>query len=165
MKAVFCQELIKTSVIKNKVSILIPKNFSYMSEEMIKAKYPMETRPTLVYSDKNGTVNVAVNSTPHKARSGDIKQYKDIFEQTFKNTYPSAKWISSGVKDIKGKKTGYLELVTPAIDTEIYNLIFFTDLDGKLLMCTFNCMIKDMKKWKGAAHKIMESLTVIEGKK
>jgi hypothetical protein len=48
---------------------------------------------------------------------------------------------------INGKEVGYLEFLTSAMDTEIYNLIFFTDLDGKLLLCTFNCTKKSIDEW------------------
>ncbi|MFY7729462.1 MAG: hypothetical protein ACOVRN_08100 [Flavobacterium sp.] len=55
---------------------------------------------------------------------------------------------------------GYIELVTPALDTDIYNLMFFTDLNGKLLICTFNCTKKDMEEWTPVAKEIMNSLEV-----
>ena len=98
--------------------------------------------------------------TENKANQDLIEPYKDNFVKTFKNMYPSADWKDSGVKMINGKKFGFLELVTPAVDTEIYNLMFFTDLNGKLLLCTFNCTKKDIKEWETTAKEIMNSLKI-----
>jgi hypothetical protein len=148
------------SLLDNKVELKIPKDFEIMSEEMMKLKYPSERRPALVYTNESGGINVALNLTQNDANQDIISAYKDNFVQSFKNLYPSAEWKDSGVNEINGRKVGYLELVTPAIDTEIYNLIFFTDLDGKLLLCTFNCTKKDITEWTSIAKEIMNSLKI-----
>jgi hypothetical protein len=76
---------------------------------------------------------------------------------TFKNIYPSAQWYDSGIKEINGKDIGFIELLTPAVDTEIYNLIWLTDLDGKLLITTFNCTKAEKDDWEPIAKAIMGS--------
>ncbi len=148
------------SLLNDKLELKMPKDFDRMSEELMKLKYPSERRPTLVYSNESGGINVAINLTQNQANQQMIPAYKDNFVQTFKNLYPSAEWKDSDVKTINGKKVGYLELVTPAIDTEIYNLIFFTDLDGKLLLCTFNCTKESIVEWTPAAKEIMNSMKI-----
>ncbi|MEZ4740786.1 MAG: hypothetical protein R2818_15845 [Flavobacteriales bacterium] len=147
-------------LLNGKVELKIPSDFTIMSEEMMKFKYPSERRPTLVYSNETGGINVGLNLTENPADQAVLPSYKDQFVQTFKNLHPSAEWKSSGVKEINGKQVGYLELITPALDTKIYNLMFFTDLDGKLLLCTFNCTKKDEVAWTPTAKEIMSSLKV-----
>jgi hypothetical protein len=152
---------LETKIFLNgKVKLSIPKEFGIMSEEMMKIKYPSERRPTLVYTDESGGINVALNLTQSQANQDNISEYKDYFIKTFKGLYPSATWKDNGVKVINGRKIGYLELVTPAIDTEIYNLMFFTDLDGKLLLCTFNCTKESINDWSPIANEIMNSLII-----
>lgn len=153
-------ELEKRTILNNKVDILLPKEFEIMSEEMMKLKYPSERRPTLVYTDKTGSVNIAFNHTTNKATQSQIDAYKDTFVSTFKNLYPSAEWLGTGTKEINGRKVGYMELITPAIDTKIYNLIFFTDFDGRLLLSTFNCVVEKQKGWHPSAQQIMNSLMI-----
>lgn len=146
------------SLLNDKVELKIPKDFEIMSEEMMKLKYPSENRPTLVYSNESGGINVALSLTENKATPKLIAAYKDNFVKAFKNVYPSAEWKDSGVKTINGKEVGYVELITPALDTEIYNLMFFTDMDGKLLFCTFNCIKESLDEWSPTAKEIMNSL-------
>lgn len=148
------------SLLEDKIELKIPKDFDIMSEELIKLKYPSDRRPTLVYSNETGEINVALNLTDNKANQDLIEPYVENLVTTFKNMYPSAKWKDSGTKVINGKKVGYLKLITPAIDTKIYNVLFFTDLDGKLLLCTFNCTEKNIKKWGTAGDEIMNSLQI-----
>ncbi|MDO7846058.1 hypothetical protein Q5H92_06810 [Hymenobacter sp. M29] len=151
-------ELEPKALLGNKIELKIPKGFDIMSEEMAKAKYPTERRPTLIYTNESGGINVALNLTSNKATQAQMPAYKDNFVKTFKNLYPSAEWKQTGIKEVNGRKVGFVELVTPAIDTKVYNLIFFTDLDGQLLLCTFNCTEKSMAQWQPAAKEIMASL-------
>jgi len=153
-------ELEKRKILNDKVEILLPKEFEIMSEDMMKLKYPSERRPTLVYTDKTGGINVAFNHTASNATQQQIDAYKDNFVSMFKNLYPTAEWRGTGTNEINGRKVGYIELTTPAIDTKIYNLMFFTDLDGRLLLCTFNCVDKKQKDWIDTAKQIMNSLTI-----
>ncbi|WP_462253463.1 hypothetical protein [Ferruginibacter sp.] len=153
-------ELETKTLLSGKINLKIPKSFEIMSEEMLKVKYPSERRPTLVYTNESGGINVALNLTQSKAAQNIISVYKDKFVETFKNVYPSADWKDKNVKEINGRKVGYLELITPAIDTEIYNLMFFTDVDGKLLICSFNCTKKNIPEWTAIAKEIMNSLKV-----
>ncbi len=151
-------ELETKSLLNDKVELKIPKEFTIMTEEMLKIKYPAEKRPTLVFTNESGGINVALNLTQNNASQDIIKTYADNFLQIFKKMYPSADWKGNGVKKINGKKVGYLELITPAIDTEIYNLMFFTDVDGKLLLCSINCTKNRMEEWVPIANEIMNSL-------
>jgi len=153
-------ELETKSLLNDRLELKIPKAFGVMSEEMMKTKYPSERRPTLVYTNETGGINVALNLTQNQANQDVLQAYTDNFVKTFTQLYPSATWKGSGVIDINGKNIGFLELITPAIDTEIYNLMFFTDLDGKLLLCTFNCTVENIDEWTPVAHEILNSLKV-----
>lgn len=148
------------SLIDEKIEILIPASFDIMSEEMIALKYPLENRPTIVYSDDNGAINVALNHTKTTASQELIVAYQQSLIQSFNNTYPTAEWKDNGITEINGRKVGYLELITPAIDTEVYNLLFFTDLEEKLLVCTFNCTKDNLDDWETAGKKIMNSIKI-----
>ncbi len=153
-------ELELKSLLNDKVELKIPMDFQIMTEEMMKLKYPSERRPTLIYTNESGGINVALNLTQNQATQDMISPYHDNFVNSFKKLYPSADWKDTGIKEINGKQVGYLEFVTPAIDTEIYNLMFFTDLEGQLLLCTFNCTKKSIDDWSPIAHEIMNSLKV-----
>ncbi len=153
-------ELELKSLLNDKIELKIPKKFERMSEELMKLKYPSERRPTLVYSNESGEINVALNLTQNKASQDLIESYVQNFVDMFKNMHPTAEWKDSGVKEINGQKVGYLKLITPAIDTKIYNTVFFTDLDEKLLLSTFNCTEKNIAEWEQIADEIMNSLKI-----
>lgn len=154
-------ELETQSILDGKVEIKLPNDFGEMSEEIAKFKYPQNNRPTLIYTDEAAAVNVAFNLKQNvPTTQAGIKFLHNSFVQSMESSYPSAEWKGKGIKTINGKKVGYIELITPAMDTKVYNLVFFTDLDGKLLLCTFNCTMELMNEWKSSAKEIMNSLKI-----
>lgn len=143
-----------------KVEILLPKSFEIMKEALLKVKYPSERRPTLVYTNESTTVNIAFNHITSKATQQALEQYRNVLAATFKNNYPDAAWEANEIRTINNRKVGVIIVTTPAIDTKIYNQIFFTDVDDRLLIGTFNCTIKEKEAWKATAEKILNSLVV-----
>jgi hypothetical protein len=148
------------SFFDGKVQLKIPREFKPMSEAVMKLKYPMERRPTVVLTDETTQINVALNWTQNRLSQELIEEYQKSFVETFENMYPAATWKGKGVKKSGSRKFGFLELITPAMDTRIYNLLFFTDLDGRLLLFTFNCTIKNMTDWLPIAKDIMDSVVI-----
>ncbi|MCQ6557404.1 hypothetical protein [Paenibacillus mendelii] len=145
-------------VLDDKVGILIPKGFTVMSEEMAAVKYPSENRPTLIYTNEEGSINVSFNHTETPISDNEIPDFTSQMKPTFESMYPDAAWSKDEVVDINGNKVGVFELTTPAVDTKIYNLIFFTELDGKLLMVSFNCTESYVTEWQPLANEILNSL-------
>ncbi|WCN36599.1 hypothetical protein [Aneurinibacillus uraniidurans] len=145
-------------VLSDKVEILLPKKFTIMSDEMAKVKYPSGNRPTLIYTDESGSVNVALNHTQNPITNGQIPEAKDQIKKLFTTMYPNATWYSDTVEQINNKNVGVLELLTPAADGKIYNLMFYTELEGKMLLVTFNCKEQQMEEWKPVAKQIMKSI-------
>jgi hypothetical protein len=131
-----------------------------MSEEMAKLKYPSERRPTLIYTNDEASVNVAFNQTITRITDNKINDFKQAVSKSFENLYPSAKWIKNNVIKINNKNVGVLELITPALDGKVYNLTFFMEIDGKVLLSSFNCTEKQMEEWQPIAHEIMQSIKI-----
>lgn len=148
-------------VLNNKLSILLPSDFDLMPEEMLNIKYPIEShRPTEVYTNMNGTVNVAFNFTKNNATKGDLLGYKSLFEQQFSSN-PQIDFRKSKLKQINGQDFIIIEFVTPAVDTHIYNKLFITSLNSRLLICTFNCTLELFEIWESTSNEIVNSVKIL----
>lgn len=146
------------SLLSNHLEILLPKGFTVMSEKMAALKYPKGNRPSLIYTNKSGSVNVAFNHTQSKLSNNDMPKFTEAMKKYLKSAQPAATWISDGVATVNKKNVGYLEMITPGLDTKIYNLMFFVELDNRALLITFNCTEEQMKTWQPVAKKIMNSI-------
>jgi hypothetical protein len=153
-------DLEKRTLVDNRVEILVPKDFKEMSQDLINIKYPGKNRPKLILTDDGGTTNLAFSLLENPADSTLIEVYKDAIKTSYKNKFPTATWIAEGVTRVNGKKVGFLKLIADAQDQRIFNYLFFTDSEGKLLLGTFNCVEKNMKTWQPMAEQIISSLKV-----
>lgn len=148
-------------ILNDKAEILLPSDFNIMSADMLSAKYPSGNRPTLVYSNDDGTVNLAVNHTVNQMTVDQLEEAKGVFVGQFTQMYPAAQWYQKDMAKINGRDFVVLELVTPAIDTQIYNLMFITSLEDRMLMFSFNCTQDLMWKWQSQGQQIMQSVKIL----
>jgi hypothetical protein len=144
--------------LSGKAKILAPKELQPMSNQMWTLKYQKRTRPVLVLSDEDGEVNLIADMTQQPASESQLASFKDFQIQQIKSRRPDLELVSDGVKMVNGKKVGYFKFVTQAIDQKVFNYFFFTLVDGKVLIFTFNCIEKLQKKWESTADQIVGSL-------
>jgi len=146
------------SLLTDKVKLLAPKELKSMSNEMWTAKYQRRTRPILVLSDEDGEVNLLADMTQLPASESQIPAFKDAQLTQLKKSRPDMTVLDEGVKTMNGKKIGYFKFLTQAVDQKVFNYYFFTVVDGKVLLFSFNCIEKLQKKWEPTADKIVSSL-------
>lgn len=105
------QNLKPILIVNEKVEMLLPSGFKIMSEEMLMTKYPSGNRPTLVYTNDEGTVNLAVNHTKNHIALDQLEEAKGIFVGQFEQIYPEAQWYRQEMIQINGRDFVVLELV------------------------------------------------------
>ena len=152
--------LTQKSFFDGQILIQLPDSFQPMKEEMLRLKYPSERRPTIVFSNDMGSVNIALNHTNNSVLPEEVPGLHKAMEGMFKNLYPSAEWYRSEVFDRDGRKYFMLDLQTPAIDTQIRNTIIGTSYKGKMLLISFNVTQELEKLWIGIGHQILNSVQI-----
>ena len=90
----------------------------------------------------------------------ELAAVKQVFEQQFRQ--PEIDFRKSEIKNINGRDFIIIEMITPAVDTKVYNLMFVTSSEGRLLMGTFNCTMDHLKEWQPLAEQIVNSVKVSE---
>lgn len=152
--------LIERKLINGSVKILLPASFNQMSADMLAAKYPSSQRPTLVYTNEGGSINFAFNHTVNEVKEKQLPEILPIFTQQFSNLYPQIQWLKKELVTVNGKSFIVMEFITPAADTRIYNLMYISELDGKMLMCSFNCMENQKAEWEPIAKQCLNSVKI-----
>ncbi|KAB0443600.1 hypothetical protein D0439_07960 [Lysinibacillus fusiformis] len=151
-------QVMEQSLLDGKMKIRMPKLFSIMSAELASLKYPSERRPNLIFTDTSSSINLAFNLTPHRLNEEGVAGFQENMIDILEQAQPSADWLDTEVLTIDAKTVGFLEVITPAIDGEIFNLMFFASVEGRALIGTFNCMEDDLDTWRPIARAMMESL-------
>ena len=153
-------ELIERTALNGKLSLMIPARFSPMPRHLLELKYPSSKRPAEVLSDETGGVSIAFNHTPVKMSPAQVKEAHAAMSKMFHNMYPSAKWIRDETKNIKGRPFMVFELVTPAMDTKIHNIMYGTSVDNRFLLVSFNTTVEQAGQWLPIGKRMMDSISI-----
>ncbi|OAB45516.1 hypothetical protein [Paenibacillus glacialis] len=145
---------------EDKLSVM-PQLFKLMSPEMANLKYPSGRRPDHIFTNVEGTVNMAFTYTNTAVDETEIEDFTIEMAKILRKTQKLQKWYGDGVKE-HSIPIGYCEFLSPTITLNVYNLMFFVSLDDRAVLCTFNCLDVEMEDWKPAAHQMMAS-TKIQG--
>jgi hypothetical protein len=155
-------ELHSVTLLNKALKVQMPREFKIMDSEMLNLKYPVTAkRPTVVYTDSIGEINVAFNHTKDNVSAADVPKVQESILNQLKQA-PAITLISSDYRGINGKDFFIIKFYSPAVDAQIYNLMFGMELNGRLLMGTFNCMVNHLQEWQPIADKIVNSLEVLK---
>lgn len=154
--------LVERTALAGKVTLLAPEGFGPMSAELLKVKYPTQRPPTEVLSNERGTVNIAFGHTPNAITPAQIRIAYPAIEQQIKSMYPAARWNRSEVVQRGDRAYIVFDFWSPAIDTEVRNIMVATSVDNRFLLVSFNVTKELEPQWGPIGERIMSSVRVVQ---
>lgn len=152
--------LTERSAYDGAVTISVPQSFTVMSDEMLRVKYPDAAPPEVVYTDASGSVNLAMSLPTQEMAPDQLAEAHRALDAALRGAYPSATWYRSEVFERDGRRFFVLDLMTPAVDSEVRNVILGTAFRGRLLVVTFNVARDLAPAWIETGHKMLASLRI-----
>ena len=150
-------------ILSGKVQASIPQAFKAMTPQMIAIKYPTKVDMEYdAFTNLEGNINIAFEHMPNPGGEQDLPEIQSVMSQQF--NHPDIKVQKNEIIKINGKDFVVFEMVTPAPDSRIYNLMFVTSLDNRYLMGNFNCTVNHQSEWQPIANKILHSIEINGGK-
>ena len=154
--AVASEEFELRELLDGKITMQLPTEFTTMSDEVRKVKYPGANAPSVVMTDATTTVNVALD---HKPVNITPAQVKDL-EPALRQQLASARINSGGLQTLNGHEFLVMDFDTPAQDGIIRNVMAMTSLDDRLLVVSYNCMLNRHPDCGALGTQLIESIRV-----
>lgn len=148
-------------IINDKVKVTLPENIDLMPEEVAKLKYPLSNRPNVIFTDDTTTINFTFSHSRNNITEPEISDLKEEMVDTFRQAYPKASFYEEGLENFTGKNIGFFDFLSEAADCNVYNLMFFTELDGRILMGSFNCTEDEMINWRPIFKGVLKSIKIL----
>lgn len=149
-------------IMDGSLTMMMPSDFELMDEGLAKVKYPGEDRPDYIYSGEDTTVNLTFTMEESgQIDNEEVEEAKDILEKQIGRLYPASKIEDSQTIQAGEKNISFFCFDVPLLDGKVYNLMFFMEHKGCLLMGAFNCSIHQKKQWKKV---ILQMLMTIQEK-
>ena len=137
-----------------------PDGFKPVPEEVIKLKYPSSRAPQYVIGNKSAATTIAYDLKPHNIPQDKIDEARVAFTQMFPRMIPGLKWKENKTMEFSGRKWGYFEMTSTAIDTDIYNIMLFTGYKDQMLVFNFNSTKEEFEKYERALKKSIKSIKI-----
>ena len=112
------------------LELLIPDGFSLMDESVIATKYPAGNRPTLVYTNATGAINIAINHTQNRILPNQLKQLHQQLDTSIRQSQPTAKWMFSGFQHYHGREWGLVAAFCRSASRNWYDPSFRDNRDN-----------------------------------
>jgi hypothetical protein len=151
----------QTPVLEGKLFVYLPESFTDMPESLAKIKYPSSDRPKTIKADERGAVAFTFCLLDSPLENKTVPELVEGMKGILQRLNPSYIFFDSGVLEaVDYVKEGYLEYKSPAIDDEMYNVMYFDPVDGMTMMGTFSCPYGEYEEWKPAVDEILNLLEV-----
>ncbi|WP_028592461.1 hypothetical protein [Paenibacillus massiliensis] len=145
-------------LLDGRVGMTMPVTFHEMAPELKQMKYPSAHRPSLILTNQEGSINLALNWIDSDVGSQDVEQLTTDMTAVIKQTQRIQEWQSEGLVDLHGQQLGYCEFTTPVWNDLLYHLMFFTELEGQAFIGTFNCTAEHLLIWRPFAYRMLSTL-------
>ncbi|MFI3212241.1 MAG: hypothetical protein R3Y24_02770 [Eubacteriales bacterium] len=153
-------EFEKTYIEELDITITLPTTFVTLPESMKKIKYPVETRPALIKTSLDTSVNFTFSIMPVEIKKEQLplalKQMKMIIQKLnpANTCYEEKVEKTDYFFDI-----AYFDYMGHALDARLYNIMYLTPLgDKKILHGGFNCNFDLKNEWSKVAILIIKSI-------
>lgn len=157
-------ELITFSEIQlfnNQVAIMLPDSFVDMPLGIAKIKYPSEQRPQIIKTSMDTTTNFAFNLFNTVIEDGQIADATTQFKNVIARVNPAYVFYHFVVEG-SPKTIGWFDFKSYCVDANVYNLVYLTVIQNKLLHGMFSCLYKDALEWQDVLPQIIKTIREVQ---
>jgi hypothetical protein len=148
----------RKNILNGMLSVLIPEDFTLMTNEEKQLKYPGQNAPQEVWANKDRDINISFSNTNQPLPESELDVYINQVAEGVRKNMSGSRWYGMNTKTFNGLRAGVLEFESPVQDGNIYNLMCFACVKGKLIVYSFNCLAKDKEKLSRIGKQIIESV-------
>lgn len=147
-------------IVEDKAVIRMPSDFIARSEDEIGSVYFLGSKPQYVFS--NGYLNfmVAFHWTESRIPEDAVFDFLRFAKQAIERIGPKARILEEERLEKDGQKTAILQMIAQTIDSVNYNIMFFTVLEGRLLIGSLTFEQKYRKRLLPLALEIVKSFSI-----
>ena len=147
----------------NQVGIMLPVGFDDMEPEEARKKYFSEQRPSIIKTNREGTVDFSFNMIDQKIDAEDLEAVINDFHHVLKRFQPMSVCLEIGSEPQAPIPFAWLEFISSALDENLYNVLTIYLVGDKLLMLMFNCPFQRRMDWLNCLTHIRKTV-VLYGK-
>lgn len=149
---------------RGRMEIKLPADFKDMPDYLAKKKYPSKFRPPIIIMNEDTTVNYLFNLLEVNLSKSEIVEATKGLYNNLKRNHPTGKFGQINITDRENGQVAWFAYETQAVDAELFNIAYVTDIDGTLLNGAFNCLLAHKDIWLDRVVYSIQSIQEVGGK-
>lgn len=149
----------RTKLFDDKMSMVLPCGFQDMPAAASKLKYPSENRPQIIKCNQDGSVSWAFNLLSMTCKKEELIVRIHEMKTALKRVNPAYLFFELNQFDVTDNtRVCQFDFRSYALDMDIYNIMFISNIGGRLAMGTFNCPDEMNDAWKPLAFQMVQTV-------
>ncbi|MCH5345360.1 MAG: hypothetical protein J1E64_15140 [Acetatifactor sp.] len=149
-------------LIEEKIGIWMPEDFEAIPEEAIAEIYLLGNKPELVMGNSYLNFSIGFHYTQHEVPNEYMGDFLKIARLTLERCGPKVRIMSEKVRQVGNHTVSSLELISHTVTDSVYNIMFFSSLEGKILIGFINFNHKFTKRYLPIAKEMLTSFRFVE---
>ncbi|RDY27781.1 hypothetical protein [Lachnotalea glycerini] len=150
------------TLLDDKIAIWMPEDFEEFTQEEINAVYLLGNKPDVVYGNAYLNFSIGFHFTSNEVPNEYMGDFNKIAKMILEKSGPKVTIYSEKVKKKGNHIVSSMELVSHTVTDAIYNVMFYSSLNGKVLIGFINFNYKYLNRYKTIAKEMLESFRFIE---
>lgn len=143
---------------EDKMSILLPTILVDMPSNLVRLKYLSELRPQIIKTTLDTTVNFTFSKYDLDLEEIQVKDAAKQSQKMLKQLNPAYIFYELEEKKLETTTISWFDFKSYAMDAQMYNMMYVTCINKKLVHGNFNCLYQDMIEWKEAVNQVISSI-------
>ena len=151
-------------LLEGKARMRMPEDFTARTEEEIASVYCLGTKPQYVFSNGYLRFMVALNWTSNLIGDGNIFDFTRFAKQAIERIGPKSRILNVEKLKKEAHNLAVLEFIAQTIDSVNYNVMFFTSLEGRLVIGSITFDQRFVKRLRPLTLEMAKSFQLVERK-
>lgn len=149
----------------DRIGIWMPEDFEELPPETIAAIYLLGNKPDMVFANSYLTFSIGFHYTEHEVPNEYMGDFSKIARMILDRSGPKVKILSEKVRQTGRHTVSSLELLSHTVTDTVYNVMFFSSLEGRVLIGFINFNYKFQERYRPIAKEILQSFRFLEEEK
>lgn len=147
----------KRLLFDGRIGLWMPDDFEELSRENVNAIYLLGNKPDMVFGNSYLNFSIGFNYTDNEVPDEYMGEFGKLAGMILEKMGPKTN-IYSQKTTVRGKHTiSLLELTSHTVTDTVYNILFFSSFEKRVLLGFINFPYKYLKRYKPIADEILES--------
>lgn len=150
-------------ILEDKAKIYIPTDFEELDVEEIALLYPLGNKPQTVFGNSYFDFTVGFNHTEHRLPDNLMVEFSKVVKILLEKSGPKVRIFKEDSFNTNGTTISTLEFTSHTLTDVVYNMMFFSSLEERVLIGFINFNSKNLKRNKSIALEVIKSFEYAKG--